>query len=98
MLSIGTAYYATAAGQQPMDQPLPDINTETVVSPISPTFNEVDLQYSETDTSITSRQPTHEPWGGHNKNDSMPDLIVKQVKVETNKEIASNDVKSNQIR
>ena len=48
--------------------------------------------------SIASRVPTHEPWAGHDKNDSIPPLSVKQVMVKEEKEKVNNTITSNQVR
>ena len=95
----GTAYYATAAGFQPIEQKYPDIDPMTSDSVVVTKTVAVKQQVGSGDIySIASRVPTHEPWSGHDKNESIPPLLVKQMMKKTEKEPVNNTVPSNQVR
>lgn len=95
----GTAYYATAAGFQPIEQKYPDIEPMTSDSVFVTKTVAVKQKVGSGDIySIASRVPTHEPWAGHDKNDSIPLLSVKQVMVKEEKEKVNNTITSNQVR
>ena len=95
----GTAYYATAAGFQPIEQKYPDIEPMTSDSVSVTKTVAVKQKVGSGDIySIASRVPTHEPWAGHDKNDSIPPLSVKQVMVKEEKEQVKNTITSNQVR
>ena len=95
----GTAYYATSAGFKPMDQKYPDITPMTSdVVKVTETVAVKQKVDSEDIYSIATRVPTHEPWAGHDRNDSIPILSVKQSLQKEEKESVNNIVPSNQIR
>lgn len=95
----GTAYYATAAGFQPMEQKYPDITPQTSDSV---TVTETVAVKQQVDSgeiyTITTRVPTHEPWAEHDRNNNIPTLVVKQMMQEEVKEKVNNTVPSNQVR
>lgn len=95
----GTAYYATAAGFQPIEQKYPDIEPMTSdVVKVTKTVAVKQKVGSGNIYSIASRVPTHEPWAGHDRNDSIPPLVVKQMLVKEEKEAVNNTVAANQVR
>lgn len=95
----GTAYYATSAGFKPMDQKYPDITPMTSdIVKVTETVAVKQKVDSEDIYSIATRVPTHEPWAGHDRNDSIPILSVKQSLQKEEKESVNNIVPSNQIR
>lgn len=95
----GTAYYATAAGFQPIEQEYPDI-TPMTSDPVSVTKTvQVKQQVNSGDIySIATRVPTHEPWAGHDKNSAIPTLNVKQVMKKEEKPVVNNTVETNLAR
>lgn len=95
----GTCFYATYAGMVPTEQPMPEIPDAEVNDVEYPTYYDVEKEVNlGTTSSVTSRIPTHEPWAGHDKNDCIPLLQVKQVMKKEEKEVVNNTVPSNQIR
>jgi len=94
----GTAFYATSAGFMPMEQPLPSINAVELDSVEKPTYYNMEQKVDgETKTSITTRLPCHEPWAAHNKNNNIPDLVIKQVVKNINTKKVEPITKSNTI-
>ena len=77
----GTAYYATSAGVVPIDQPLPKIENSVVDRTIVTGLASVKLKVGEGEVDkLVSRLPTHEPWAEHDRNNCIPNLVVKQCK------------------
>ena len=95
----GTAYYATAAGYQPIEQKYPDITPKTSDSVTVTETVAVKQKVDEEEIyTITTRVPTHEPWAGHDKNNNIPSLEVKQTMKKEEKNVVNNTVTSNQVR
>jgi hypothetical protein len=95
----GTAYYATSAGILPIDQPEPNIKTGVVDKTIVTKLNDVKLKIGEgTDKKLVSRLPTHEPWAEHDRNDRIPNLIVKQFKKHEERNDPRPQINANIIR
>jgi len=95
----GTAYYATAAGFTPIEQQYPDITPMTSdIVKVTDTVAVKQQVDAEEIYTITTRVPTHEPWAGHDRNENIPDLVVKQQTKKAEKEKPNNTVASNQVR
>ena len=92
----GTAFYATSAGIQPIEQPLPEIENSVVDSTVVTGLAKVKGKIGEEEVdALVSRLPTAEPWAEHDRNDRIPNLIVKQTikkeeKIEAEPEVVSN--------
>ena len=95
----GTAFYATSAGIIPIEQPLPNIQNSFVDRATVTGLAKVKLQVGDGEVdALVSRLPTAEPWAEHDRNDRIPDLIVKQtIKREEPVEV-KNEVVSNIVR
>lgn len=95
----GTAFYATSAGIIPIEQPLPNIQNSVVDRATVTGLAKVKLQVGDGEVdALVSRLPTAEPWAEHDRNDRIPDLIVKQtIKREEPVEV-KNEVVSNIVR
>lgn len=92
----GTAYYATSSGVVPIDQPLPAVDAHTVNNVVSTGLASVKQKVGESEyEGLVSRKPTHEPWAEHDRNDRIPDLIIKQEKKIEEKPIVNNTIESN---
>lgn len=92
----GTAYYATSAGVVPIDQPLPAVDAHTANSVVSTGLATVKQKVGESPyEGLVSRKPTHEPWAEHDRNDRIPELIIKQEKKSEEKPIVNNTIESN---
>ena len=92
----GTAYYATSAGVVPIDQPLPEVDSHTVNRVISTGMATVKQKVGESEyEGLVSRKPTHEPWAEHDRNDRIPELIIKQAMKTEEKPVVNNTVISN---
>ena len=95
----GTAFYATSAGIQPIEQPLPEIDNSVVDRTNVTGLAKVKLKVGEGEVDkLVSRLPTAEPWAEHDRNDRIPDLIVKQAikkeeKIDVEPEVISNIVR-----
>lgn len=95
----GTALYATSAGTLPIEQPLPSLSSAEISEVEYPTYYDVEQEVNnDTITSINTRVPSHEPWAGHDKNNCIPDLIIKQVLKKEEIEPVNNVVEPNQIK
>lgn len=66
----GTAYYATYAGMIPVKQPEPNIDEQEIITSVA----KIEKKDVNGEQSIVSRNPRHEPWDEHNKNDYIPML------------------------
>ena len=95
----GTAFFATSAGIQPIEQPLPEIDN-SVVDTVSITgLAKVKAKVGEGEIDkLVSRLPTAEPWAEHDRNDRIPDLIVKQTIKKEEKNDVQPEVISNIVR
>jgi hypothetical protein len=96
----GTAQFATLAGTTPIQQPIPIIN-QVKLSPVVVTQTQevVQMVDGNTEETIATRVPSHEPYAGHDKNKFIPKMIsrlFRKLKKEdnTNKETIT---KSNTI-
>jgi len=94
----GTAMYATSSGMIPIEQPLPSVAEVDLDLPEEPTYYNVEQKIDdEMKTSITTRLPCHEPWATHNKNNNIPDLVIKQVFKNINTEKVTSQISKNNI-
>lgn len=92
----GTAYYATSAGVLPLDQPLPEVESHTVNKVVSTGLASVKQKIGANNyEGIVSRKPTHEPWAEHDRNDRIPELVVKQAMKSEERPVVNNTVESN---
>ena len=74
----GTAYYATYAGREPVEQEKPNIKEQIQI----PETTKIKKHKTNTKQkknpvnkeTVVSRRPLHEPWEEHNKNDFIPKL------------------------
>ena len=95
----GTAYYATSAGIQPIEQPLPEIDNSVVDDTIVTGLAKVKLKVGEGEVDkLVSRLPTAEPWAEHDRNDRIPELIVKQTIKKEEKNDVQPEVIANIVR
>ena len=95
----GTAFYATSAGIMPIEQPLPEIETGVVDRTIVTGLASVKLQVGKGETqALVSRMPTHEPWAEHDRNDRIPELVVKQTKKQVEVNDPRPEIESNIVR
>ena len=93
----GTAYFATFTSMTPVNQPMPKIE-DLLVQNATITKTKKINQYNEMKIdSITTRCPSHEPWDDHNKNNSIPDLVVNQKKAQVEKPALKIPTQTNQI-
>lgn len=73
----GTAYYATNAGIVPLQQKQPTV-TEVVLPELSLEADKmIDGKNGEIQTVINTYAPTAEPYDGHNKNHTIPELNIQ---------------------
>ena len=74
----GTAYYATYAGREPVEQEKPNVKEQIQI----PETTKIKKHKTNTKQkknpvnkeTVVSRRPLHEPWEEHNKNDFIPKL------------------------
>lgn len=78
----GTAFYATNAGITPAPQPQPLTPEPNVPYPLIEEVQEQIGKIGETIETIVSRIPTAEPYGGHDRNDTIP-VLDTSFKVQT---------------
>lgn len=72
----GTAEYATNAGVVPAPQPEPLTPSPEIPTPLIEESQQQLGKIGETIETVVSRIPTAEPYGGHDKNDTIPQLDV----------------------
>lgn len=70
----GIAEYATNAGITPAPQPIPLTPSPEVPYPVIEQPQEQVGKIGETISTIVSRIPTAEPYGGHDRNNTIPEL------------------------